>query len=78
MICEIDGWVPGGMQSGVLAQVLRFGIWFGCCVEVQELFLGVLMTARCVFVRLTARCCGACGLGILTQVLFWDAFFGVA
>ena len=43
MICEIDGWVLGGMQSVVLVQVL-----FGALIEVLVTWANFAnMTAGC-------------------------------
>ena len=61
MICEIDGWVLGGMQFGV------FGGAGACGV------LGFRWRRGHIFARLTAGCYEACSLG-WEQVLLWVAF----
>ena len=43
MICEIDGWVPGGMQSVVL-------------VLVQVLFGALIEVCGRIFANMTAGC----------------------
>ena len=62
MFCEIDSWVPGGMQFGVLVQELFGGAGDGAGAFLQidgwVLGLGYYLGALCgrMFARLTAGC----------------------
>ena len=85
MTCEIDCWVLGGVQFGVLAQVLFGGAVWGCCVTARTRFceidcrvlwgmqLGllfeVLAAVRAHLGKLMARHCWAAVWGVLVVVL---------
>ena len=59
MICEIDGLVLGGVQFGVLVQVL-IGVLFEALVAV-----------RAHLFNIDGMVLGGMQFGVLVQVLFW-------
>ena len=59
MICEIDGWVLGGMQFGVV-----LGCWCMCC-------FGVLVAVRAQFCEIDGRVLRGMQFGVLEEVQFF-------
>ena len=85
MICEIAGWVLGGMQFGVLVMVLfeslvmprAHFIWIGGArvCSLQVLLWGVQVTVPAHFCKIGGRVLGMQS-GVFAKVLHWDGVWG--
>ena len=84
-VCEVDARVQGGMQFGVLVQVVFWSVW-GALFEVLVtvcVFARLMLWGCCLGVPARVHVCeidgrvqGGMQFGVLVQVVFWDAACG--
>ena len=72
LLCESDGRVLGGMQFGVLVEVLFCESWPGEGIQFGVLVEGLFCESVCLFCESDGRVLGGMQFRVLVEVLFCE------